>query len=106
MINDIWKFYSDYQQYSPRSKIRIILISGDRDFADVIGEMRNRGVEVGILTGSPSATSGVFDDYTVGLRVLALDGVIEARTKGRDLLGLRNPALSPTNGIVGSDTHP
>jgi hypothetical protein len=94
MITDMWKFYASYQRYSPRAKLRIIVISGDRDFADVIGQMRNLGVEVGILTGTETATSSVFDDYSVGMRVLPLLGVIEARTKGRDLAALRNPGDS------------
>ena len=94
MITDIWKFYASFQRYSPQTKLRIIVISGDRDFADVIGQMRNLGVEVGILTGAETATSGIFDDYTVGMRVLPLLGVIEARTKGHDLAALRHPANS------------
>ena len=107
MITDIWKFYASFQRYSPQTKLRIIVISGDRDFADVIGQMRNLGVEVGILTGAERATSGIFDDYTVGMRVLPLLGVIEARTKGHDMAALRNPAnnVVPMAGVTEGSNH-
>jgi len=107
MISDMWKFYASFQRHSPHAKLRVILISGDRDFADVIGQLRNLGVEVGVLTGPQNSVSGLFDDYTVGMRVLPLLGVIEARTKGRDLSGLRNPANElqrPSRFLEGSKT--
>jgi len=40
---------------------------------------------VRILTGGISQTAPVFDDYTVGMRVLPLLGVIETRAKGMKL---------------------
>ena len=85
IISDMWKFYASFQRFSPNSRIRIILISGDRDFADAIGQLRNLGVEVGILTGSLTATAPVYDDYTLGIRVLPLLGVVEARARDKDL---------------------
>jgi len=77
IISDMWKFYADKSQ--SKSRIRIVLITGDRDFADTIGQLRNVGVEIGILTGSRVATAPVYDDYTIGMRVLPLLGVISAR---------------------------
>src|ERR1700731_419825 len=53
IISDMWKFYADKSQ--SKSRIRIVLITGDRDFADTIGQLRNVGVEIGILTGSSVA---------------------------------------------------
>jgi hypothetical protein len=108
MISDMWKFYASFQRHSPHTKLRVILISGDRDFADVIGQLRNLGVEVGVLTGPQHSVSGLFDDYTVGMKVLPLLGVIEARTKGRDLSGLRNPgneSLPPSRAVEGTEPY-
>jgi hypothetical protein len=85
IISDMWKFYASYQKSSPNTRIRIILITGDRDFADAIGQLRNLGVEVGILTGPRYTTAQVFDDYTLGMRVLPLPGVVEARARHVDL---------------------
>lgn len=85
IISDMWKFYASYQHYSRRQRIRIILITGDRDFADAIGQLRNLGVEVGILTGKRNATAAVFDDYTIGMRVLPLLGVVKARARYSEL---------------------
>jgi hypothetical protein len=85
IISDMWKFYASLQRTSPDARIRIILITGDRDFADVIGQLRNLGVEIGILTGSVLNTAPVYDDYTLGMRVLPLLGVIEARARDVDL---------------------
>jgi hypothetical protein len=77
IISDMWKFYADKSQ--SKSRIRIVLITGDRDFADAIGQLRNVGVEIGILTGNSTTTAPVYDDYTIGMRVLPLLGVISAR---------------------------
>lgn len=85
IISDMWKFYASYQRSSPDARVRIILITGDRDFADAIGQLRNLGVEIGILTGSVLNTAPVYDDYTLGMRVLPLLGVIEARARDIDL---------------------
>jgi hypothetical protein len=85
IISDMWKFYASVQRVSPKTRIRIILITGDRDFADVIGQLRNFGVEIGILTGSIIATAPVYDDYTLGMRVLPLLGIIEARARDIDV---------------------
>jgi len=81
----MWKFYAQYQKTSPNMRTRIILLTGDRDFADAIGQLRNFGVEVGILTGKVTETAPVYDDYTLGMRVLPLMGVIEARARDIDL---------------------
>lgn len=81
----MWKFYAQAQKTSPNTRIRIILLTGDRDFADAIGQLRNFGVEVGILTGSVTTTAPVYDDYTLGMRVLPLLGVIEARARDIDM---------------------
>ena len=85
IISDMWKFYAQYQKTSPNMRTRIILLTGDRDFADAIGQLRNFGVEVGILTGKVTETAPVYDDYTLGMRVLPLMGVIEARARDIDL---------------------
>ena len=85
IISDMWKFYARYQKTSPNMRTRIILLTGDRDFADAIGQLRNFGVEVGILTGKVTETAPVYDDYTLGMRVLPLMGVIEARARDIDL---------------------
>lgn len=81
----MWKFYAQAQKTSPTTRIRIILLTGDRDFADAIGQLRNFGVEVGILTGNLITTAPVYDDYTLGMRVLPLLGVIEARARDIDM---------------------
>lgn len=85
IISDMWKFYVSAQKSSPTSLVRIILITGDRDFADAIGQLRNFGVEIGILTGHVQSTAPVFDDYTLGMRVLPLLGIVEARARDHDL---------------------
>ena len=85
IISDMWKFYASFQKSAPETRVRIILITGDRDFADAIGQLRNLGVEVGILTGPVLATAPVYDDYTLGMRVLPLLGVIQARARDIDL---------------------
>jgi len=85
IISDMWKFYASFSRSAPDTRIRIILITGDRDFADVIGQLRNLGVEIGILTGSVRETAPVYDDYTIGMRVLPLLGVIQARARDIDL---------------------
>ena len=85
IISDMWKFYATFQKSCPNQRIRIILITGDRDFADAIGQSRNLGVEVGILTGPRFTTAPVFDDYTLGMRVLPLFGVVQARARHTDV---------------------
>jgi hypothetical protein len=85
IISDMWKFYVSAQKSSPKTLVRIILITGDRDFADAIGQLRNFGVEIGILTGPVKSTAPVFDDYTLGMRVLPLLGIVEARARDHDL---------------------
>jgi NYN domain len=85
IISDMWKFYASQRRYSQNSRIRIILITGDRDFADAIGQLRNMGVEIGVLTGHVSTTAPVYDDYTLGIRVLPLLGIVEARARDTDL---------------------
>jgi hypothetical protein len=85
IISDMWKFYASQRRYSQTSRIRIILITGDRDFADAIGQLRNMGVEIGILTGHVTTTAPVYDDYTLGIRVLPLLGVVEARARDANL---------------------
>jgi NYN domain len=82
----MWKFYASCRQPDPNARIRIILISGDRDFTDALGQLRNFGVEVGILTGKPTSVAPVYYDYSLGMRVLPLLGVIEARVRGIDAL--------------------
>jgi hypothetical protein len=81
----MWKFYASLQKSSPNTRVRIILITGDRDFADAIGQLRNFGVEVGILTGHVNETAPVYDDYTLGMRVLPLLGIVRARARDIDL---------------------
>jgi hypothetical protein len=96
IISDMWKFYASYQHYSRQQRIRIILITGDRDFADAIGQLRNLGVEVGILTGSRTTTAPVFDDYTIGMRVLPLLGVVKARARYIELDAYQTTKRLPT----------
>src|SRR5271170_5411251 len=79
IISDMWKFYAD--KSNSKSRIRIVLITGDRDFADAIGQLRNFGVEMRMLTGNSITTAPVYDDYTIGMRVLPLLGVIEAKAE-------------------------
>jgi NYN domain len=85
IISDMWKFYASFQKISASSKMRVVLITGDRDFADTIGQLRNLGVEVGILTGHVRQTAPVYDDYTLGMRVLPLLGIIKARARDNHL---------------------
>jgi hypothetical protein len=85
IISDMWKFYATYQHIAPKNRIRIILITGDRDFADAIGQLRNLGVDIAIITGTATETAPVYNDFTLGLRVLPLLGIIEARARNRDL---------------------
>ena len=40
---------------------------------------------MGILTGPRYTTAPVFDDYTLGIRVLPLPGVVRARARHVDL---------------------
>ena len=85
IISDMWKFYASQQKTLANLPIRIILITGDRDFADAIGQLRNLGVDMRILTGSVITTAPIYDDYTLGMRVLPLLGIIEARARDIDL---------------------
>jgi NYN domain len=85
IISDMWKFYASQQRSSTKSQLRMVLITGDRDFSDAIGQLRNLGVEVRILTGPLSSTAPIYDDYTLGMRVLPLLGLVEARAKNVDL---------------------
>ena len=87
----MWKFYASLQKSSPSSRIRIVLITGDKDFAEAIGQLRNLGVEVGILTGSTVNSAPVYDDYTLGMRVLPFLGVIEARARDKNLDAYQSP---------------
>jgi len=91
IISDMWKFYASLQKSSPSGRIRIILITGDKDFAEAIGQLRNLGVEVGILTGSTVNSAPVYDDYTLGMRVLPFLGVIEARARDKNLDAYQSP---------------
>lgn len=88
IISDMWKFYASFQKFPTKTRIRIILITGDRDFADAIGQLRNFGVEIRILTGAVHETAPVYDDYTLGMQVLPLLGVIQARARGNSDLNV------------------
>ena len=82
IISDMWKFYASQHK---KSRVRIVLITGDRDFADVVGQLRNVGVDVRILTGGVAETSPVYEDYTLGLKVLPLLELAKRRAKDTNL---------------------
>jgi NYN domain len=98
IITDMWKFYAQYKFSHPECIIRVILITGDRDFADAIGQFRNLGVEIGIITGHVNETAPIFDDITLANRVLPLLGIVQARAR-RDVeadLRVFQPSYRPT----------
>jgi NYN domain len=102
IISDMWKFYASFQKFPTNTRIRIILITGDRDFADAVGQLRNFGVEIGILTGAVYETAPVYYDYTLGMRVLPLLGVIEARARGNNDLSVYQSTIG---GLASSESQ-
>ena len=80
----MWKFYSHYSKHYPVSQLRIILLTGDSDFADPLGQLRNLGVDIGVLTPPLPTSAPIFEDLSLAIRVLPLYRLTREKVKMLD----------------------